>query len=58
MKGRVTEFHFRDKTAGWKLYGQMIIQRENGQKKEVFLNQRSLRITKCFRDVYISGKLL
>lgn len=52
MQGRVTEFHFRDKTAGWKLYGQMTIQREDGQEKVVHFEPEKSSYYQMFLEMY------
>ena len=52
MKGKVTEFHFRDKTAGWKLYGQMTIQGKNGQKREVYFEPEKSSYYQMFLEMY------
>lgn len=52
MKGKVIEFRFRDKTAGWKLFGKMTLKKQNNVKKIVLFEPEKSSYYQMFLDQY------
>lgn len=50
--GRITDFRFRDKSAGWKLHGRMTVETADGQAKTVFFEPEESSYYQMFLNSY------